>query len=314
MQAGYVIGMDGGGTGSKGITADLAGNTLFTFKGGATNYNGSVKSVIDANMAEVLEKAAEGLPKEACRGICIGSAGVSNREAVQYLEEAVRRAGYTCPVRIVADSMTAHAGALKNRDGIILIAGTGAICYGRKNGQQIRVGGYGHLIDDEGSAYDIARNILRAVVRAEDGRAEQTVLRPLVFEQLQIGSIEELIAWLYAKERTKKEIAKLAVLIQKAAEKEDPQALKIQTQAAKALAELCAPAVRFLGEKGTIALSGSVLQKNLRIRKQYEQKMQEHFPELFGKDGAWTIREAEREADYGAVLLALEVADGQNRN
>lgn len=305
----YIIGIDGGGTGSKGITAGMEGQILRRFRGGATNYNGGCKSEIDANVDALLEEAIVGRKPADCRAVCIGSAGVGNPDAVNFLEESVKRKGFTCPVLITADSVTAHAGALNNQDGIVLIAGTGAICFGRKSsGEAMRTGGYGHLIDDEGSAYDIARRMLRAVVRAADGRGEDTVLRELIFKQLQINYLGEMISWLYQKERSKKEIAYLAVLIGEAAESGDAVAKQILREAALALVELTVPVIDFFDKKTTIALSGSVLKFNQTVKEIFTERIRELYPEGFGSVDGIRIMEAKYEADYGAVLLAINHA------
>lgn len=306
----YVIGIDGGGTGSKGITAALDGTVLRTFTGGATNYNGGKKEQIDKNLQALFTEATKTQAISDCQAVCIGSAGVSNRKAVEYLEQAARDMGFVCPVLVVADSETAHAGALNNEEGIVLIAGTGAICLGKKkNKETLRTGGYGHLIDDEGSAYDIARRMLRAVVRAADGRAGQTILRGLVFRQLDIETLEELIAWLYNKERTKKEIAGLAALIPEAEEAGDRAALKILEEAAEELVTLTVPVVEFFDRKASIALSGSVLRHNRTVRENYCRMLRERYPAGFGTKEGLRIQEAEYEADYGAVLLALQCVE-----
>lgn len=303
----YVIGIDGGGTGSKGIVSDMNGQILNRFRGGATNYNGGRKEDIDANIFRLLDDAICGRRITDCQAICIGSAGVGNPDAVSFIKEAVKSKGFKCPVHITADSVTAHAGALNAREGVVLIAGTGTICFGRKNtGEAMRTGGYGHLIDDEGSGYDIARRMLRAVVRAADGRGPETILRELVFRQLQISELGEMIGWLYQKDRTKKEIAYLAVLLGEALEAEDAVAREIVEEVAEALVEISSPVVDFFDKRTVVALSGSVLKFNKKIQETYILKMQQKYPQDFGTAEGVIICDAEYEADYGAVLLALK--------
>lgn len=302
-----MIGIDGGGTGAKGITADLEGTPLRHFQGGATNYNGNKKNVIDQNIAELLHQAREQLDIADCRAICIGSAGMSGRRNREWMEEAVAKAGFTAPCLLVPDSVTAHAGALNNHPGIILIAGTGAICFGRNEaGETIRTGGRGHLIDDEGSAYAIAKNILNAVVRAEDGRRTPTVLTDMVFSKLGIHSAEELTEWIYGLERTKKEIAALAVILEEALAQEDMAAEEILEKAVWGLAELTIPVVDFMEQKTVIALSGSVLNRNQAVRDGYIRLMKQRYPAFFGTSKGVLIKSAEYGSDYGAMLLALK--------
>ncbi|MBO4808917.1 MAG: hypothetical protein J5537_07725 [Lachnospiraceae bacterium] len=294
----YVIGIDGGGTGSKGIVADLEGNILCNMKGGPINYVGADTRTIDENIENLIEQGLKGREVSDCAAICIGSAGVSRSDVLANFERILEKTGFTCPHKITTDSHTAHAGALNGKEGIVVIAGTGAICLGvNKEGDSIRVGGYGHIIDDEGSAYYIGRLILRAVIRAFDGRDKKTVLSELVFEKLGISTIPELITWIYSTDRSKGDIAALAILIEEAYERGDEVAGEIEEKAAEELAKLCEPALEFLGGKATIAVSGSVLQKNRRIRESFKERLKDV-----------EVIQAMHEADYGAMLLALKMA------
>ena len=294
----YVIGIDGGGTGSKGIVADLEGNILCNMKGGPINYVGADTRTIDETIETLIEQGLKGREVSDCAAICIGSAGVSRSDVLANFERILEKTGFTCPHKITTDSHTAHAGALNGKEGIVVIAGTGAICLGvNKEGDSIRVGGYGHIIDDEGSAYYIGRLILRAVIRAFDGRDKKTVLSEQVFEKLGVSTIPELITWIYSTERSKGDIAALAILIEEAYERGDEVAGEIEEKAAEELAKLCEPALEFLGGRATIAVSGSVLQKNRRIRESFKERLKDV-----------EVIQAMHEADYGAMLLALKMA------
>ena len=301
----YVIGIDGGGTAAKGMTADTAGQVLRRFRGGTTNYNGAAREDVDHNVRELLRAARGSLPADGCAAVCIGSAGVNTAAAAEALRSAVRDTGFTCPLRIVADSVTAQAGALDGGPGIVLIAGTGSICFARRaDGAQLQVGGNGHLIDDGGSGYDIARQMLEAIVRAHDGRAPATLLRDPVFEALHISDVNELVSWLYDERRTKKEIASLAVLLKPAWARHDSAARHIVRRAAESLAELARPAVSFMGCRTPLALSGSVLKHNAPIRSALTELLRSGG--TFGN--AVEIVPPKHEADYGAVLLARQLA------
>lgn len=304
----YVIGIDGGGTASKGVVADLYGNVIARFIGGPTNYLGNDREVIDRSVSELFTKALAGREVEDCAAICLGSAGVSSDKARENLERIIRKTGFTCPYLITTDSHTAHAGALSAKEGIVVIAGTGSICLARKDdGQTLRVGGFGHLIDDVGSGYYIGNHILQAVVRSIDGRGRETMLKNIVYRHLGIETQEELISWIYAPERSKKDIASLSALIADAAGAGDEAAVNIEKRAAVELCDLCEPAIKFFDRKARIALSGSVLQKNNRIRTYFMHEMQDRYFSGFGTDNGIRVVMAENEADYGAMLLALQL-------
>ncbi|SHO43994.1 BadF/BadG/BcrA/BcrD ATPase family protein [Anaerocolumna xylanovorans] len=298
----YVIGMDGGGTKTAVLLADTNGKILEEFTGGTMNYNGSSKEFIDSNLQSIFHIITEkGFQAQGCAAICVGAAGISNLTVKEQLLDNIRKAGYLCPVSLVGDVDTAFAGALENQEGIILISGTGSICLGKdKEGNSCRTGGYGHLIDDVGSGYAIAREILSAVVKSSDGRRRPTLLKQLVFEYLNISRIEELISYVYAPNRNKKEIAELSVLIEKAAECEDAAAERIIEGCVSDLVELAAPVVGQWKEAPVLAVSGSVLLHNALIYDKFCVSMQKAYPGI-------TVTKAKKTAVYGAVLLALKL-------
>lgn len=173
----YYVGIDGGGTKTavELRTRGSAAHSRAVF--GPLNCN-SDRTAAAKTLTDTLAWLAaqpEGLA--GCDGLCIGSAGISNPDAYNFIQDIIRAGGYTGPLQIVGDQVTALAGALGQPVGTVLIAGTGSICYARTaDGREARSGGWGHLIDDEGSAYALGRDILRAVVRAADGRAPATAL------------------------------------------------------------------------------------------------------------------------------------------
>lgn len=301
----YLLGMDGGGTATKISVADRSGQIMARHTAGPLNVNGQSPEQFQATLAEVLGWLdASGFRPGDCGGIGIGAAGVSNPRARRLLEAAFAAGGYLAPVFTYTDGETALAAAFPDCRGMILIAGTGSICLGRgEDGRTVRAGGYGHLIDDGGSGYGIAVGILSAVVRAEDGRTGPTVLRRMVFEKLGIHSMEELVGYLYAPARTKKEIASLAVLLEQAAAAGDGAAAEIERRSASELTALVRAVMARLPEENGLALAGSVLLKNQRIREMVCGEIRERrrdirivTPQREASEGAVRLLEREREA------------------
>ena len=215
----YYCGWDGGGTKTEVYAVDENGQTLADRCFGPLNPNGASQEKIMDTAREAIHFMAS-LPGglEDCGGLVIGIAGVSNRHAAEIIENEVRTGGYHGPVRLLGDQEIALAGAIDG-PGAVLIAGTGAICFGRDEaGKGFRVGGYGYLIDDGGSGYAIGRDILSSVVRCVDGRLPESCLPPLVFDFLKVKDVQGIITWLYAPATGKKEVASLAPLLLKAME------------------------------------------------------------------------------------------------
>lgn len=261
----YVLGLDGGGTKTLAVAQTENGRELFRLEGGSLNPNGETPQAVRQALVSLLRQAGSAAgPQRRLAALCIGAAGVSNPSAQALLRQALAEFGFTGPASITGDHVIALAGALGKPQGMILIAGTGSICFGRTaDGREGRAGGRGHLIDDEGSGYALGRDVLRAVVRAQDGRAPATCLAPAVYQALGLHSMEELIAFVYTPGRPKRDIAALARLLPAAAQAQDTAALAIYRHAAQQLAQLaCAVADQLALAAGPLALAGGVLQKD----------------------------------------------------
>lgn len=322
----YVAGADGGGTKTAVTVADETGAVVGTFDAGPLNYNGQDEAGFAATIRDVCRGIAERCGElDACVQLCVGAAGISNPAVSGLLTARLKENGYRGGLILAGDHETALCGAHEGLHGIILIAGTGSICYGRHpSGLTHRAGGFGHLIDDEGSGYSIGRDILSAVVRSADGREAPGILTELVYERLQIGSVGELIGFVYDKRTGKKDIAALAPLLSVACETLDAAALRIADKNAAALAELAFAVIGRMeaaeaersgpgaaceaGEaerrwpatfRREIALAGSVLARNRHVREAVVSR-------IAGRHPGWRCIDPKRDASYGAMLLALE--------
>lgn len=297
----YTIGIDAGGTHSTAV-ARSEGKELFRAEGDAMNGNAVCWEQVEENLRSLLKKfVAAGYTQEACCGIGVGIAGISNPIAKVVVENGVRGLGYSCPLKVVSDGESALYGAIPQSRGILLIAGTGSICYGRKmDGSIVRCGGYGHLVDDKGSAYDAGIQMLQEVVCAYDGRRPATKLTEAVMNFWSISSMEELVAKIYAKDTGKKEIAQLALLMEKQELIQLGCLQEIQKNCVAAWMELVRTILGKLEGEALLAVSGSLLTKNQGLL------------ELFVKNLAWlpgiTLVNPKMDAANGAAELAARNA------
>ncbi|MDR6881032.1 BadF/BadG/BcrA/BcrD ATPase family protein [Bacillus sp. 3255] len=297
----YVAGLDGGGTKTAVRVADESGVEVHSFTSGAINYNGQDADSIRRSFLDIfagIAGACGGL--EHCAQIVIGAAGVSNPAVSARLEANCRESGYSGKLFITGDQETALCGAHDSEYGIIMIAGTGSICYGKgKDGRIHRSGGYGHLIDDEGSGYSIGRDLLASLVKAHDGRIPETVISGMVYEQLQLTTVQQIVGFVYSKETNKKDIAALAPILSQACALGDEAAFAIAEKQAASLVETAVPVVEKLSmQQGALAMAGSVLLNNDEIRRSFVEKLKERYPQL-------TCMKPIKDAASGAVLMAL---------
>ncbi len=303
----YAAGLDGGGTKTTVEARTRDGRVLLRESFGSMNLNSANEETVGRtfrNCADALRRLPGGL--EACGALCVGSAGVSNPQARATLEKLIRQNGYAGPVRLVGDHETALAGALGSPVGMVLIAGTGSICFGRgAGGQTARAGGYGHKIDDEGSGYALGRDALAAVVRAQDGRGPATLLTQLVYKKLGAADVGELIRFVYAPKTDKKQIAALAPLVGQARAAGDEAARTITQRACGELAQLAGAVARSLNMRSaSLAMTGGVLLHDDAIRTGTQEMLRGRYPDM-------KFVPPRSDAASGAALLAWEAITNQ---
>jgi N-acetylglucosamine kinase-like BadF-type ATPase len=138
--------------------------------------------------------------------------------------------------KITHDAEIALTGATAGEPGIIMIAGTGSMAFGRNSrGEKARAGGWGYVFGDEGGAFDLTRRALRASLQYEEGWGEQTTLRRLLLEATGASTANELLHQFYGR-LDRSYVATLATLVTQAADADDNVAGAILHEAADKLA------------------------------------------------------------------------------
>jgi len=261
----YVVGVDGGGTKTAGLLVDLEGRVRARAVVGPTNYQivgaEGVRREISRLVGELFQEAGIEPQQLAC--IALGLAGVGRPGEPETVAQAVGQLDLAREVVVDHDAMIALVGALVDRPGLIIIAGTGSIALGRnERGERVRVGGWGYLLGDEGGGFFIARAGLAAVMRAYDGREEKTLLTARILTALGLSDPQEIIPRVYRKGMSHNEMADLAPVVFAAAREGDPVAGRIIRRAGRELGLMAAAAIRGLGMEGVevvpIGLVGSV--------------------------------------------------------
>jgi len=173
-----VLGVDGGGTRSTGLIADLSGNILSRREGGATNpnvvgFDESARTIFD--LISGCCKEVHCSPDE-LRAVVLGLAGARVHEFRERIREEVnaqflQNGSRPLPLAVETDARIALEGAFDGGPGVVLIAGTGSIVIGKnEHGDILSVGGWGRILGDEGSGFAIGRDGVRALTAYYDGR------------------------------------------------------------------------------------------------------------------------------------------------
>jgi N-acetylglucosamine kinase-like BadF-type ATPase len=163
---------------------------------------------------------------------------VRERELGERVVEALRVFFPRGNFIVDTDARIALTGAVGFSPGVVIIAGTGSVAFGRNaSGDESRAGGWGPTIGDEGSGFWIAREGLSAIVRAHDGRGFATGMTALLCEDYDMCSPDDLPRFVYATTTHTDDIARYGKLVIEAAQAGDEVARDILSRAGSELAE-----------------------------------------------------------------------------
>ena len=251
----YFLGIDGGQTATKAAIGDESGHVLGLGFAGPCNHvaasegRAKLTDAITKSLAEAL--AAAGLLGQEIRfeAACCGmSGGPDDKDAILCELLPAER------VEVVTDAHIALTGALNGDPGVVVIAGTGSIALAENaSGRTARAGGWGYIFGDEGGAFDLTRQALRAALRMEEGWGESTALLDKLLAATGERSVNGLAHRFYTGAWPRPRIAALAPLVEEAAREGDRVAAEILAKTGQALAELA----RAAGEQ----LFGDVIPK-----------------------------------------------------
>jgi N-acetylmuramic acid 6-phosphate etherase len=304
------LGLDCGGTQTVAILADADGRLIERTVVGPAN----ARLLSDAELAARFKELAAQFPAPAALGI--GMAGVREEQDRRRVRRAAARAwpgvplfaGNDLEIGLAAADQT--PGAQKDAPArpraqpqarVLVISGTGSCCYGRAaTGATAKAGGWGHLLGDRGSGYEIGLRALQAVLRQSDRLGVWPLLGQQVLRRLQLNEPNDLVDW--AQKASKAEVAALALEVFAAWEHDDPLAAAILRGAADTLAADAAACARRLAKPSArveFVLAGSVLLKQPSFAQMVTRRLGRLRP------GA-VVKPMPREGAWGAVALARQ--------
>ena len=266
------LGVDGGQSGTTALIGDDSGLILGEGEAGPCNHAGAAEG------RGKLERAVWGSVADACARAGLDPAAVEFEAACFGMsggpddkQEILQRILRTVRLVVTTDAVTALAGATAGGRGVITIAGTGSIAFGRNaEGRTARAGGWGHIFGDEGGAFDIVRQGLRAALRMEEGWGPPTVLRAALLAATESRDANQVMHRFYTDEWPRSRVAILAPIVDGAAVEGDPVALEILNGAAVQLAMLAASVRGQLWKAGDpveMAYIGGVFQSGLLLER-----------------------------------------------
>ena len=318
----YVFGIDGGGT--KTVCLLMDENKLILGRGeaGPSNYQTlgiekakeSIQLAIDRAILSANIQQNIHLQIEA---ICLGLAGVGRPQDIEIVQSLVQELQFTknLPIAqlwqpkhtvICSDCAIALVGGIGHPIGIAVIAGTGSIIFGQnRQGTTKRVSGWGYILGDEGSGYNIAIRGLQAALKFHDGRGNYTTLADKFQIHLGLNNLEELVEKVYRCGWGVKEIAALAPVVDRSAAEGDRTADAIINSAVAELTLATKTAISALfdrTEEFEIAIIGGVWGSEANCRGRFETAISAIAPSA-------KVILPRHEPAFGAGLLALNALD-----
>jgi glucosamine kinase len=300
----YYIGIDGGGT----KTTCAVGDDV-TLLASATAGPSNIVRVGDAQTRESLHRcireacAAAGITLQQVSRTCLGGSGAGHPELARVVREIVAELLST-PIDVVGDMQIALEAAFDTGKGVIVIAGTGSIAYGRdRQGRTLRAGGWGFAIGDEGSAHWVGRSAIQSLLRASDRRdgVADSPLAKALFKRWNVNSFADL-----ARAANSVPPPDFAALFPALLSSRDDLATEVLRNAGRELAELASAVLeRLFAQQETlipVAMTGGVFRHSEVVRQTF-------YNELRKLDSRAEIQAHVVEPVEGALRMARRAAN-----
>jgi len=304
---GFVIGVDGGASKTLAALADSSGHALAIGRGGGSNHQvggmASAMAEIGKAVGAALEQAR--LAPDHLDAACFCLAGADLPEDFAALEAGLARLGLSRSILLKNDTMAALRAGLSRSWGVVVICGTGFNAAGRSpDGREVRLPGLGFISGDWGGGSRLSQEIIRAVMRAWDGRGPSTRLTQVVLEALKASSEEELLARLYHNMIDGSRLLDLVPLLFRTAAAGDAVATSLIAQMGTEVGTAARAMLRRLSigvdEAAEVVLGGSVFKgEGPLLLDTVNLVLRSEFPRA-------TLVRLKHEPVFGAVLFALE--------
>jgi len=294
-----VVGIDAGASKTRAFAVDRAGTVVGRGAGGGGNLLTSPdpQGAIAAALAEALGGRAADAVVLSCAG------GDREAERTRGHEILVRLAPPGARLLVTHDAIAALYAGNPTGCGVVLIAGTGSIAYGRnEEGEEDRAGGWGYLIGDEGSAVWCGLEALRAISHAVDGRGAPTRMTAILFQQLGVGQFSDVLPQLYGRPHPAPAISAATRALASASAEGDAIANAILQRGANALARAATVVAHGLAlATGPVYLAGGAFENLSLLQRLVQLDLLSLLPQA-------TVEPVREEPAMGAARLAAALA------
>ncbi|NLB40778.1 MAG: hypothetical protein GX815_00675, partial [Clostridiales bacterium] len=274
------IGVDGGGTSTVAIAMTESGKVLGRIVGEQTNYNTSDMDTAKTNLKGTIDKLMDEYGIDDYECLSIGMSSLDYEPTKDFVESFVDGIFPSEKVVMHSDVYMALMGMTLGEPGIMIVSGTGSIGIATdQQGEVHVVGGWGYLLGDEGSGYDIALQGIDAALKSFEGLGETTILEERVLDFFGVDTHRKLIDVFYNPLISTSKLASFGKEVIEVADEGDEVATSIVNKAIKSLVNYTFNLIEKVGSGDCIVgMYGSVLQKNSYISSSFKDQVYTMYP------------------------------------
>ncbi len=294
----FVIGIDGGGTKTVGALANLEGEILREIYSSSTNPNKIGFELAISRLKNLISKISK---NKKIKIAYLGLAGGLERdeEKREKIKKELQKF-FNFPIVIDGDQRIAFRAGTDERDGVVVIAGTGSIAMGWKEKKEAISGGWDWLFGDQGSAFWVGKEVLEEIGKALDGRRKSFRLKDFVLKRFKIKQEKDLYNKFYSQNFIT-QVASISKIVDELARRGDFFSKKILIDAGKQVSEMAIAVIKKLkleNETFPVVLVGGMFESQI-----FKKKVEKEIKRIVKKAKFILLR---KKPVIGAVKLAFE--------
>lgn len=295
----YYLGIDGGGTRTTVAVSDENGKVLFKAAGKSINFYSVGMEKARENLINVINEIYKNVGEIEFESAFIGCSALDNEASEETITALCDGIINAKKIGMNSDVYVALASSGEDECRIVAICGTGSIVTGiDENGNLKTKGGWGHIFGDEGSAYSIAVNSLKATAMLYD-EGKMTPLVKKAEEFFTVNDFREAIDKIYSSETTKDILASFSAKVGEIAE-EDFVAKTVIVNEAHFFSKTVLALLNEMKNCTLLSLYGGVFQNNELFRKSFIEDVKEFHSDL-------RIEMLKLPPEEGALKIAREM-------
>jgi N-acetylglucosamine kinase-like BadF-type ATPase len=300
---GYILGVDGGATGTIAVLADEDGTILHHATGRASNFVTVGETASHQALKDVVWKVVDeaGSTLEDCRAAVFGLAGLNHPSSIDVYRSIIHPIGLPVEPIIEGDIVIAWAAATACEPGVVVIAGTGSSAFGvNAAGERVKALGWDYIVADQGSGYWVGLHGIQAAIKVWDGRLDESSLLAAMVDHYQLVDAGDMVKRAHEPDFDKGNVASFARRVSICAREGDLTAIDILNRAGDELGQAACAVIKRLGLENdtfTVGQIGGTFRSGAHLTEPFANRVHMIAPKA-------VVEPAQFSAAIGAVIYA----------